>query len=94
MSVLRYDLLCIEGIARALRMFLGKDQPPNYRLVYPPDGDNGLLNVTISPEVRISSSFLPSQSTYNHVDPKNQALLYMRNSTRCYVHRKILRVFY
>lgn len=49
--LVRYDLLCIEGIARAFRMFLGKDQPPNYKLAFPPDGDNGLLKVTISPEV-------------------------------------------
>ena len=56
--LLRYDLLCIEGIARALRMFLGKDQPPNYKLVYPPGGDNGLLTVTVSPEVRLFCSFL------------------------------------
>ncbi|KAI0750829.1 phenylalanyl-tRNA synthetase [Daedaleopsis nitida] len=31
----RYDLLCIEGIARALRVFLGLDQPPQYKLAYP-----------------------------------------------------------
>lgn len=38
-------------------MFLGKDQPPNYKLVYPPGGDNGLLTVTVSPEVRLFCSF-------------------------------------
>lgn len=31
----RYDLLCLEGIARALRIFLGKDAGPNYTLVEP-----------------------------------------------------------
>eukprot|EP01128_Nolandella_sp_AFSM9_P010656 TRINITY_DN73_c9_g1_i1.p1 TRINITY_DN73_c9_g1~~TRINITY_DN73_c9_g1_i1.p1 ORF type:complete len:608 (+),score=184.57 TRINITY_DN73_c9_g1_i1:57-1826(+) len=32
----RYDLLCLEGIARALRLFLGKDSKlPNYRIVKP-----------------------------------------------------------
>lgn len=48
----RYDLLCIEGISRALRVFLGKDQPPNYKHVHPPGGKKSLLTVTISPEVR------------------------------------------
>jgi phenylalanyl-tRNA synthetase beta chain len=48
----RYDLLCIEGISRALRVFLGKDQAPNYRLVHPSDEDKRLLTVTLSPEVR------------------------------------------
>lgn len=45
----RYDLLCIEGIARALRIFLGKDKAPNYRLVDPPGGQN-LIEVTVAPE--------------------------------------------
>lgn len=46
----RYDLLCIEGIARALRVFLGKSEAPLYRLVYPPVGESALLTVSISPE--------------------------------------------
>lgn len=28
----RYDLLCVEGIARALRIFLEKERPPRYAL--------------------------------------------------------------
>jgi phenylalanyl-tRNA synthetase beta chain len=31
----RYDLLCVEGIARALRIFLGKERPPMYKIVPP-----------------------------------------------------------
>ncbi|PPQ99058.1 hypothetical protein CVT24_003618 [Panaeolus cyanescens] len=46
----RYDLLCIEGIARALRVFLQKCEAPTYRLVYPPGGEKDLLTVTIDPE--------------------------------------------
>lgn len=34
-SANRYDLLCHEGLARALRIFLGKQQVPNYRAVKP-----------------------------------------------------------
>ncbi|KAI9466867.1 phenylalanyl-tRNA synthetase subunit beta [Lactarius psammicola] len=45
----RYDLLCIEGIARALRVFLGKGRAPDYRLVYPTGGQN-LIEVTVAPE--------------------------------------------
>jgi phenylalanyl-tRNA synthetase beta chain len=33
--MIRYDLLCIEGLARALRVFLKKDQPPVYTLSQP-----------------------------------------------------------
>ena len=29
----RYDLLCLEGLSQALRVFLGKQQPPEFRLV-------------------------------------------------------------
>lgn len=31
----RYDLLCIEGLARALNIFLGNSKPPNYKLSEP-----------------------------------------------------------
>ncbi|KAI0832472.1 phenylalanyl-tRNA synthetase [Trametes gibbosa] len=46
----RYDLLCIEGIARALRVFLELDKPPQYHLEYPPGGAGELLTATIEPE--------------------------------------------
>jgi len=48
----RYDLLCIEGVARALRVFLRKDEPPRYKLVYPPGDESQLLTVTCNPEVK------------------------------------------
>ncbi|KAF8826848.1 hypothetical protein HHX47_DHR5000510 [Lentinula edodes] len=48
----RYDLLCIEGIARALKVFLGKEKAPRYMLVYPPKGESDLLTVTIHPETK------------------------------------------
>ncbi|KAF8663436.1 hypothetical protein AX16_001006 [Volvariella volvacea WC 439] len=48
----RYDLLCIEGIARALRLFLQKDEPPRYRLVPRLGGDENMLTATIAPETK------------------------------------------
>ncbi|KAJ3853564.1 phenylalanyl-tRNA synthetase subunit beta [Lentinula lateritia] len=48
----RYDLLCIEGIARALKVFLGQEKAPRYMLVYPPKGESDLLTVTIHPETK------------------------------------------
>ncbi|KAL4241406.1 phenylalanyl-tRNA synthetase beta subunit family protein [Abortiporus biennis] len=48
----RYDLLCIEGIARALRVYLGKDKPPLYKLVYPKGGEVNLVTTTIAPETQ------------------------------------------
>ncbi|GJJ07485.1 hypothetical protein Clacol_001687 [Clathrus columnatus] len=44
----RYDLLCIEGIARALRIFLKKDLPPVYRLSSSISKD--MVTVTIASE--------------------------------------------
>ncbi|KIJ56702.1 hypothetical protein M422DRAFT_22863 [Sphaerobolus stellatus SS14] len=46
----RYDLLCIEGIARAMKVFLGKASLPNYRIVLPAGGEKNLLTVAISPQ--------------------------------------------
>ncbi|KAI0003103.1 phenylalanyl-tRNA synthetase subunit beta [Russula compacta] len=46
----RYDLLCIEGIARALRVFLNKARAPQYRLAYPPGGEKDLIEVIVAPE--------------------------------------------
>ncbi|KAF8760272.1 phenylalanyl-tRNA synthetase subunit beta [Rhizoctonia solani] len=46
----RYDMLCIEGIARALRIFLGKEKAPEYKLVSPKGGIDDYLTVTIKPE--------------------------------------------
>lgn len=34
----RYDLLCQEGLARALRVFEDKAKPPVYKVVQPADG--------------------------------------------------------
>ncbi|KAH9938608.1 phenylalanyl-tRNA synthetase [Fomitopsis serialis] len=48
----RYDLLCIEGIARALRIFLALDKAPQYKLTYPPGGESDLLTVTVAPETK------------------------------------------
>ncbi|RXW24622.1 hypothetical protein EST38_g1242 [Candolleomyces aberdarensis] len=45
----RYDLLCIEGISRALSVFLQKTDAPKYKLVYPKGGEAELLTVKIDP---------------------------------------------
>ena len=34
----RYDLLCHEGLVRSLRVFLGQEQPPVYKVVPPATG--------------------------------------------------------
>ena len=52
----RYDLLCIEGIARALNVFLGKTESPHYRLVTPPGGDDNILTVNVHEQVCSLSS--------------------------------------
>ncbi|KAI9817736.1 MAG: phenylalanine--tRNA ligase subunit beta [Phylliscum demangeonii] len=41
----RYDMLCFEGIARALNIFFGRIKAPNYRVVDPADGQLQLITV-------------------------------------------------
>lgn len=69
----RYDLLCIEGISRALRVFLQKDDPPQYRLAHPPGGESNLLTVTISPEVSFESCNFRIQ-LFNILDGQTQKI--------------------
>jgi phenylalanyl-tRNA synthetase beta chain len=45
----RYDLLCIEGLARALRIFLGKEQPPTYTLTQPAVMQEAFVEASTSP---------------------------------------------
>ncbi|KAJ1923813.1 phenylalanine--tRNA ligase subunit beta [Tieghemiomyces parasiticus] len=44
----RYDLLCFEGISRALNVFLQRVRPPTYRAVVP--ADRPLERMTVHPE--------------------------------------------
>lgn len=48
----RYDLLCIEGISRALGVFLERQEAPQYRLVYPSGGESKLITMNIHPETQ------------------------------------------
>jgi len=74
-TLCRYDLLCIEGISRALRIFLKKDQPPHYRLAYPPGGDDDLLTVKLSAEVRWIESIKVDAPLIRFKDEKNPTVL-------------------
>ncbi|PVG03621.1 putative FRS1-phenylalanyl-tRNA synthetase, beta subunit, cytosolic [Serendipita vermifera] len=47
----RSDLLCIEGISRALRVFLQLEKCPQVNLVLPTGGEQNLLTCHIAPEV-------------------------------------------
>lgn len=46
----RYDLLCLEGIARAIRVFLGKESPPVYRRITPAKREVMLVDKSTSPQ--------------------------------------------
>jgi phenylalanyl-tRNA synthetase beta chain len=57
----RYDMLCFEGIALMLQIFLGKAPLPNYRLVEPPSGKLQTLTVskdTIAVRPYVSAAIL------------------------------------
>lgn len=46
----RYDLLCVEGIARALRVFLQKERPPVYKLVPRAEGPH---QIVVKPNTKV-----------------------------------------
>ena len=48
----RYDMLCFEGIALNLKVFLGKEKLPKWQVTPPKDGQ--LQELHIKPEVRLS----------------------------------------
>jgi Phenylalanyl-tRNA synthetase beta subunit len=41
----RYDLLCIEGLSRALRIFLGETDAPSYEVISVPEADMAMMTV-------------------------------------------------
>ncbi|KAL7692950.1 putative phenylalanyl-tRNA synthetase, class IIc, beta subunit, archae/euk cytosolic [Plasmopara halstedii] len=53
----RYDLLCVEGIARALRIFLEKERPPVYRLA---PRANGALHLTVKADTKLVRPYVVS----------------------------------
>ena len=56
MILIRYDMLCFEGISLMLNIFLGRKSSPNYRLVAPPNGE--LEAITVHEEVRNPKFYL------------------------------------
>ena len=48
----RYDLLCLEGLSRALRIFGGLEPAPTFSLVEPPGGAAARQRLVVKPEVR------------------------------------------
>lgn len=54
----RYDLLCVEGIARALRVFMLKQKPPTYQLV--PRANGPAHRMLVKPATKLVRPFVVS----------------------------------
>ncbi|PSC73331.1 putative phenylalanine-tRNA ligase beta subunit [Micractinium conductrix] len=52
----RYDMLCLEGIARALNVFRGREAPPQYRLA--DMGGKQLHRMVVKPETALVRPFV------------------------------------
>lgn len=52
----RYDLLCLEGIARALRVFLGREEIPVFRCIDIPS--KSMLKMHVKPETNLIRPFI------------------------------------
>lgn len=63
MNLLRYDMLCFEGISLMLNIFREKATLPNYRLTVPPDGK--LQSITVKEEVGNSRT---GQEIYSNLE--------------------------
>jgi hypothetical protein len=55
----RYDLLCIEGLARALRVFLQKEQPPTYTLSNPAQMQEVFVEASVHFPLGIMKELIP-----------------------------------
>jgi|SRR5712671_3987468 len=91
-SCSRYDLLCIEGIARALRVFLNKGKAPEYKLVYPPGGEKSLIEVTVAPEVSQILQFRSLPSSDSLRDSASPPLFRFCCSSKCQIYPAFVRV--
>lgn len=66
----RYDLLCFEGILRALRVFLGQQEPPKYRLTQPDE----LVTLRVAPDTAQIRPFFAGAILRNvHFTPESYA---------------------
>lgn len=92
--IYRYDLLCIEGIARALRVFLEKDKPPVYRLRIPPGGERELVEVRVTSEVRTLGYREAPQMFILPTDQANPSIVRLCCSARRHLHAPVVSVFY
>lgn len=48
--LIRYDILCVEGLARALRIFKGRELPPRFHLTKP----KTMQRMIVKAEVRLT----------------------------------------
>jgi hypothetical protein len=84
----------MEGIARALRVFLGKDKPPVYQLRIPPGGERELIEVKVAPEVRKLGSCEAPWPLILAVDRTNPSIIRLRSSPRHHLHSPIVPIFH
>jgi phenylalanyl-tRNA synthetase beta chain len=59
----RYDMLCLEGIARALNVFKGREPPPAFSAAPPPlsaagAGGGGRVRIVVKPETALIRPFI------------------------------------
>ena len=54
----RYDLLCLEGLSRALRIFGGRESTPTFRRVEPPGGPAARQRLVVKAETLLVRPFV------------------------------------
>ncbi|KAG2349034.1 hypothetical protein BDR05DRAFT_398167 [Suillus weaverae] len=84
----RYDLVCLEGIAR---VFLGERDPPQYTFAYPPGGEKDLITATVSQEVPLPLALSPL-TNIPLPDPTRPSLLRMSSTAQHQIYAHGLRI--
>jgi hypothetical protein len=85
--VFRYDMLCFEGIALNLNVFLGRQEFPTYRVVPPANGE---IQTMIVHEPVSSSDLNSVAGVDSFLDQRCPRISSLRSSPQYQIHKSPL----
>ena len=74
----RYDFLCVEGVARAIKAFIGGMQPPRFVALPPPAGERLEMRITAAVASVGPSCCCVRLLAQHHFQPRLLQLLHCR----------------
>ena len=89
----RYDMLCFEGIAMNLKVFLEQQKLPKWTVTAPPNGELQVLD--IKPEVGIAKVFgRCTVLIWYFIDQANTRTLLWCHTARHQIHQRTIRIIH